>query len=166
MLTEIFAESYCGERDRVSILKAASRGWSGRQKGEPVVTSVALTPALEEFRRLTDTDREIQANGKYYSCNFLLDMAEHKLLVRMHRGKVEDIIVDPDPLVDYDFAIRAGAETWAGFCEKIPPPMCHGIWSASFQRDMRLEGDLLVLMQNLRCLTRQIELLRVTGPLF
>lgn len=130
------------------------------------MTSVSLTPALEEFRRLTNSDREIQAHGKYYSCNFLLDMAEHKLLVRMHHGIVEDMIVDPDPLVDYDFAIRAGTETWAGFCEKIPPPMCHGIWSASFQRDMRLEGNLLVLMQNLRCLTRQIELLRTTGPLF
>jgi hypothetical protein len=28
---------------------------------------------------------------------------------------------------------------------------------------MKLEGDLLVLMQNLRTLTRQIELLRQTG---
>ena len=41
--------------------------------------------------------------------------------------------------------------------------MYHGIWSASFQRDMKLEGDLLVLMQNLRVVTRQIELLRKTG---
>ena len=41
--------------------------------------------------------------------------------------------------------------------------MYHGIWAASFQRDMSLEGDLLVLMQNLRTLTRQIELLRKTG---
>ena len=28
---------------------------------------------------------------------------------------------------------------------------------------MRLEGDILVLMQNLRCITRQVELLRVVG---
>ena len=41
--------------------------------------------------------------------------------------------------------------------------MYHGIWSASFRRDMSLEGDLLVLMQHLRCITRQIELLRKTG---
>jgi hypothetical protein len=41
--------------------------------------------------------------------------------------------------------------------------MYHGIWSATFQRDMQLEGDVLVLMQNLRCITRQIELLRVIG---
>ena len=29
--------------------------------------------------------------------------------------------------------------------------------------DVLSEGDLLVLMQNLRCLTRQIEILRETG---
>jgi hypothetical protein len=41
--------------------------------------------------------------------------------------------------------------------------MYHGIWAATFQRDMRLEGDILVLMQNLRCVTRQIELLRAVS---
>jgi hypothetical protein len=41
--------------------------------------------------------------------------------------------------------------------------MYHGNWAATFQRDMKLQGDVLVLMQNLRCMTRQIELLRTTG---
>lgn len=41
--------------------------------------------------------------------------------------------------------------------------MHHGIWAATFRRDMRLDGDILVLMQNLRCVTRQIELLRAVG---
>ena len=66
----------------------------------------------------------------------------------------------------YDFAIRAGRETWEGFCSEVPPPMCHGIWSATFQRDMTLEGNHLVIMQNLRVLTRQLELLRVMGCRF
>ena len=60
-------------------------------------------------------------------------------------------------------ALRASAETWRKFAEETPEPMYHGIWSASFQRDLSLEGDLLVLMQNLRCFTRQFELLRVSG---
>jgi hypothetical protein len=41
--------------------------------------------------------------------------------------------------------------------------MYHGIWAASFRKGMNMEGDLLVLMQNLRCFTRQIEILRDTG---
>lgn len=119
---------------------------------------------VDEFRHTSDEDEELQTHGKYYSCDFLLDMEEHQFLVRMNEGKVEEILVDPGPLDRrYQFIIRASAETWRNFGKEIPPPMYHGIWSATFQRDMRLEGHMLVLMQNLRTLTRQIELLRKTG---
>lgn len=119
---------------------------------------------VESFRRASDEDPELQAHGKYYSCAFVLDMEEQSYLVKMNAGKVEEILVDPGPLDErYQFTIRASAETWRNFGKETPPPMYHGIWAASFQGDMSLEGDLLVLMQNLRCVTRQIELLRTTG---
>ena len=119
---------------------------------------------VEEFRRTSDEDEELQAHGKYYSCNYLLDMEEHQFLVSMHAGKVEEILIDPGPLdARFQFIIRASAETWRNFAKEIPPPMYHGIWAASFRGDMSIEGDQLVLMQNLRSLTRQIELLRKTG---
>jgi hypothetical protein len=129
------------------------------------MSSAGATTAVERFRELSDGDPEIQAHGHYFSCSYLLDMVDHRFLVRMHRGKVEELVTDPGPLEPYDFAIRAGRETWEGFCSEVPPPMCHGIWSATFQRDMTLEGNHLVIMQNLRVLTRQLELLRITGPL-
>lgn len=130
---------------------------------------MALEAAMENgwvdtFRRASDEDAELQAHGKYYSCAFLLGMEEHSYLVKMNGGKVEDVLVDPGPLDNrYQFAIRASAETWREFGQEIPPPMCHGLFAASFREDMSLEGDLLVLMQNLRCVVRQIELLRITG---
>ena len=119
---------------------------------------------VEEFRRTSEEDEELQAHGKYYSCNYLLDMEEHQFLVSMHAGKVEEILIDPGPLdARFQFIIRASAETWRNFAKEIPPPMYHGIWAASFRGDMSIEGDQLVMMQNLRSLTRQIELLRKTG---
>ena len=119
---------------------------------------------VEEFRRTSDEDEELQAHGKYYSCNYLLDMEEHQFLVSMRAGKVEEILIDPGPLdARFQFIIRASAETWRNFAKEIPPPMYHGIWAASFRGDMSIEGDQLVMMQNLRSLTRQIELLRKTG---
>lgn len=119
---------------------------------------------VNEFTRASDEDPELQAHGKFYTCSFLLDMEEHTFQVAMHSGKVEEILVDPGPLDKrYQFVIRASAETWRNFGKETPPPMYHGIWAASFQRDMSLEGDLLVLMQNLSTLTRQVELLRETG---
>jgi hypothetical protein len=82
----------------------------------------------------------------------------------MVSGAMVGLAVDPGPLDEpYEFIIRASAETWRGFGAEMPAPMYHGIWAATFQRDMTLEGDVLVLMQNLRCLMRQIELLRTVG---
>jgi hypothetical protein len=136
-----------------------------QEEGGPMTVDTTVADGwVESFRRASDEDPELQAHGKYYSCAFVLDMQEHSYLVKMNSGKVEEILVDPGPLDErYQFTIRASAETWRNFGKETPPPMYHGIWAASFQRDMSLEGDLLVLMQNLRCVTRQIELLRHTG---
>ena len=118
----------------------------------------------DAFAEASNSDPEIQAHGKYFTCSYLLDATERSYVVEVQSGRVTNVAVDPGPLdVAYDFAIRASAETWRGFGEPVPAPMFHGIWAATFRRDMRLEGKVLVLMQNLRCITRQIELLRVVG---
>lgn len=115
------------------------------------------------FREATERDETIQSMAKHYTCSFLLDMGAAKAIVRMHDGKVDEIDVSPGPLEQYDFAIRASAETWRKFATKTPPPMFHGIWAASFREDMKLEGDLTAMFQNLRNFTVQLELLRQTG---
>ena len=116
-----------------------------------------------KFKNLTDNDDTIQCMGKYYTCSFMYDMTERKVIVEMHDGKVKNINTDPAPLDPYDFALRASAQTWREFARPVPKPMFHGIWAASFCEDLKLEGNLLVLMQNLRNFTVQFELLRKCG---
>ena len=116
-----------------------------------------------KFKNLTDNDDTIQCMGKYYTCSFMYDMTERKVIVEMHDGKVRNINTDPAPLDPYDFALRASAQTWREFAKPVPKPMFHGIWAASFCEDLKLEGNLLVLMQNLRNFTVQFELLRKCG---
>jgi hypothetical protein len=129
-----------------------------------VTTSPTAVQWADAFTQTSNQDPEIQAHGKYFTCSYLLDMADHSFVVQVNRGQVVDVAIDPGPLdVPYEFAIRASADTWRHFGVPTPEPMYHGIWAASFQRDMKLEGDILVLMQNLRCITRQIELLRTVG---
>lgn len=99
-----------------------------------------------KFKNLTDNDETIQCMGKYYTCSFLYDMTDCKVIVEMHDGKVKNINTDPAPLDPYDFALRASAQTWREFAKPVPKPMFHGIWAASFCEDLKLEGNLLVLM--------------------
>ena len=116
-----------------------------------------------KFKALTNGDETIQAMGKYYTCTFMFDMGERKVIVEMHDGRVKNIDTDPQPLDAYDFALRASPQTWREFAKAVPKPMFHGIWAASFREDLKLEGNLLVLMQNLRNFTAQFELLRQCG---
>ena len=81
----------------------------------------------------------------------------------MHDGKVKNINTNPSPLDPYDFALRASAKTWKEFGQPMPKPMYHGIWAASFLKDLKIEGNHLILMKNLRNFTVQFELLRKTG---
>ncbi|MEU5995379.1 hypothetical protein ABZ806_40930 [Spirillospora sp. NPDC047418] len=132
-----------------------------------MTASTEVAPAREwadAFAAASNDDPEIQAHGKYFTCTYLLDAADRIYAIKVESGRVTEVTVDPGPLdVPYEFAIRASPETWRGFGQPVPPPMHHGIWAATFQRDMRLDGNVLILMQNLRCITRQIELLRTVG---
>lgn len=116
-----------------------------------------------KFKTLSDTDATIAAMAKYYTCTYMWDMTDKKVIVEMHDGKVKHINLEPAPLDSYDFALRASAQTWREFGQPMPKPMFHGIWAASFRRDLKLEGNILVLMQNLRNFTVQFELLRKCG---
>jgi hypothetical protein len=115
------------------------------------------------FKSLSDSDPTIAAMAKYYTCTFMFDMTDCKVIIEMHDGKVKRIDTDPQPLDSYDFALRASAQTWREFGQPLPRPMFHGIWAASFRKDLKLEGNLLVLMQNLRNFTAQFEVLRKSG---
>jgi hypothetical protein len=116
-----------------------------------------------KFKNMSDSDKTIAAMAKYFTCTYMWDMEEAKVIIEMHDGKVKHINTHPAPLDSYDFALRASAQTWREFSRPVPRPMFHGIWSASFRQDLKLEGNILVLMQNLRNFTVQFELLRKCG---
>ena len=117
----------------------------------------------DKYANLTNSDETIGAMARYYTCSFLFDMTDCKVIIEMHDGKVKSMNTNPGPLDAYDFALRASARTWREFSQPVPKPMYHGIWSASFRKDLKIEGNHLVLMKNLRNFTVQFELLRKSG---
>jgi len=116
-----------------------------------------------KFKNLSDSDKAIAAMARYYTCSYMWDMGEAKVIVEMLDGKVRHINTDPAPLDAYDFALRASAQTWREFARPVPRPMFNGIWAASFRHDLKMEGNILIMMQNLRNFTLQFELLRKCG---
>ena len=125
--------------------------------------SSGLDNWAKKYEEATNSDETIKAMAKYYTCSFMFDMEKAKVIIEMHDGKVKNINTNPGPLDAYDFALRASANTWKEFSQLMPKPMYHGIWSASFRKDLKIEGNHLILMKNLRNFTVQFELLRKTG---
>ncbi len=117
----------------------------------------------KKYEDLTNSDATIAAMAKYYSCSFMFEMEKAKVIIEMKDGKVKHINTNHGHLDPYDFALRASANTQKEFSQPMPKPMYHGIWSASFRKDLKIEGNHLILMQNLRNFTVQFELLRKSG---
>ncbi|MEP3231997.1 MAG: hypothetical protein ABJO30_04145 [Hyphomicrobiales bacterium] len=116
-----------------------------------------------KFSEASDQNKTIAAMARYFTCTYMLDMEHEKIIVEMIDGKVYRMNITPGGMDAYDFALRASAQTWREFARAVPKPMFHGIWSASFRKDLTIEGNTLVLMQNLRNFTVQFELLRKVG---
>ena len=122
-----------------------------------------LNSWAKKYEDLTNSDETIGAMAKYYSCSFMFEKEKAKVIIEMHDGKVKNINTNPGGLDPYDFALRASEQTWREFAKPVPKPMFHGIYAASFREDLKIEGNHLVLMQNLRNFTVQFELLRQSG---
>lgn len=125
--------------------------------------AVELRQWVNDFTTLTDNNAIIGAMAKYYTCTFMYDMTDAKFIIEMHDGKVKNINCNPAPLDAYDFALRASAASWREFGMTTPRPHFHGIWAANFREDLKIEGNVTALMQNLRNFTAQFELLRECG---
>ena len=67
-----------------------------------------------KFKNLTDNDETIQCMGKYYTCSFLYDMTDCKVIVEMHDGKVKTINTDPAPLDSVRFRLARQRPDLAG----------------------------------------------------
>lgn len=98
----------------------------------------------DKYSSLTNSDETISAMAKYYTCSFMYDMSECKVIIEMHDGKVKHINTTPGPLDAYDFALRASAHTWRELSQAVPKPMYHGIWVREFSerfKDRRQSPD-------------------------
>jgi hypothetical protein len=93
-------------------------------KGRGIMAVASAETWVDQFTSVSNEDAELSAHGGYYSCSFLLDMGEHRYVVRVHRGKVEEIVTDPGPLDErYAFAV-APAQTRGASSPSPPRSRC------------------------------------------
>src|SRR3546814_4407989 len=61
---------------------------SDLQEEEEATMAIDVKGWASKFKSLTDNDQTIAAMGKYYTCTFMYDMTDRKVIIEMLDGKV------------------------------------------------------------------------------
>lgn len=116
---------------------------------------------LDAFQRRVNADAEMQAIGDWFTAAISLTFGDDRLLLRLDKGKIASIVIQPRLDQPADFGFRAPLATWRRFLSPKPPPLYHDFFAMLMRvPEFVLEGDSLAAMQNARALHRMMNLMR------
>ncbi len=100
--------------------------------------------------------------GKHFTADLLFGFGDKEYVVSFQKGKLAELSDTLGPETRYQLAIRGPAESWAKFCQKVPPPMYNDLWAMAhpLHGRVKLEGDQMVLWQNMRALMWALDRMR------
>lgn len=119
---------------------------------------------MAAFAEKVAHDRELDVIGKKFDVDMGITFGDQRYVLRVRRGKIEEILPAPRFDVRTQFEIRAPMELWDRFLSETPPPLFHDIFAMIMRvPEFVLEGDTLVAMQNARALHRMMNLMQSVG---
>src|SRR5438552_10258233 len=123
-------------------------------------SSAMMSPVFERVPDLVNANAALVRRGRFLTVTFLVESGATQYLVRVVEGRVTRVERGPFLMRDWAFAIRASDEAWRKFWEPVPAAGYQDVLAMAKFGHALIEGDLLVLMQNLRYVQ---ELLRSPG---
>jgi hypothetical protein len=81
-------------------------------------------------------------------------------VVRLAAGRIVEVQAPPPLMTAWDFALRGDGSAWDDLLAPVPPPRGQSIFALARAGRLRLDGNWLVLMQNLWAVTCLIGLMR------
>jgi len=122
--------------------------------------------AARTFARLPDLvngDAALVRRGRFLTTDFLIGAGALPVRVAVRNGVIADVAAGPALMRSWRFAIRAEAEDWGRFWQKLPEPGWHDLLAMARFGRATLEGDLQPLMANLRYVKEVLEAPRRAG---
>jgi hypothetical protein len=100
--------------------------------------------------------------GKHITASLLFGFGDKQYVVSFDKGQLAEVTDELGPETCYQLAIRGPAESWEKFCQQTPPPMYNDLWAMAHPLHGRvtLEGDQMVLWQNMRALMWALDRMR------
>ncbi len=113
----------------------------------------ALAPALA-------ADPLYARVSSHLTARLLFEADGWSSLVRLERGRIAEVQAPPPLMAAWDFAFRGDELAWDDLLAPVPPPRCQSVFALAKAGRMRLDGNWLVLMQNLWAVTCLLALMR------
>ena len=109
-----------------------------------------------------NNDPALAVFGKYFTTNFLLGFSDKEYHVSVREGRIERITDNLSADTPWTFGLRGPRESWEKFIQQVPPPMYNDIWAMAhpLHGQLRIDGDVEVLWQNMRALFWMLALMR------
>jgi hypothetical protein len=98
--------------------------------------------------------------GRYFTARILFEEDGRSAIVRLSEGRLTEVRVSPPLMCPWAIALRGDETAWGDLLAAVPRPGCQSVFALAKVGRMRVEGDWLVLMQNLWAFTRLVELMR------
>ena len=104
---------------------------------------------IERIPDLVNADPAIVRWGRHLNDSFMVEVGAQQYLLTVREGRVESVVKGPLVQRTWRFAIRAKAECWDKFWQKIPAPGWHDLFALLRRGEVAFEGDQRVLMAHL-----------------
>jgi pimeloyl-ACP methyl ester carboxylesterase len=104
---------------------------------------------IERIADLVNADANLVRRGRFLSTTFLVEIGDKGYLIKIIEGRVVSVTPGPFVTPNYSFALRASADEWEIFWQKLPPPGHHDIFALFKRGKLVIEGDLQPFMANL-----------------
>jgi hypothetical protein len=118
---------------------------------------------VEALMARVNADEALVHRGRFLTTTFLLEIGQSAWLISIFEGRIVSVTPGPFVMPSSSFALRASEEEWKKFWSLRPPPGSNDLMALIKRRALKAEGDLQVLMANLRYFKEALAKLRQTG---
>jgi hypothetical protein len=118
---------------------------------------------IETLKERVNGDEALVRRGRFLTTMFLLEVGDAASLISILEGRIVSVTPGPFVMPSWSFALRAPEAEWQKFWSSRPPPGSHDLMALIKRRVLRAEGNLQVLMANLRYFKEALAKLRAAG---
>ena len=105
---------------------------------------------LQEMARLLAEKAHLRRLGSLFSETVLLQVGEEEYYIHFDRGIVSSIRAGISRKTPWRFALKTDSAALDAFWQDIPEPGFHDIFGLVKMGRARIDGDILILVKNLR----------------